>query len=93
MDDPIWDHSTFSKNRDRLLEADIARGFFDAIVAQAEARGLTSDEHFTVDGTLIEAWASLKSLRAKDGSDDPPEAGGRNPTRNFHRQKRKQRYP
>ncbi len=67
MDDPVWDHSSFSKNRERLLEADIARGFFDAIVAQAEARGLTSDEHFTVDGTLIEAWASLKSVRAKDG--------------------------
>ena len=71
MDDPVWDHSTFSKNRDRLLESDIARGLFDAILAQAEARDLTSDEHFTVDGTLIEAWASLKSVRAKDGSDDP----------------------
>ena len=55
MDDPVWDHSTFSKNRDRLLESDIARGLFDAILAQAEARDLTSDEHFTVDGTLIEA--------------------------------------
>ena len=65
MDDPVWDHSTFSKNRDRLLESDIARGLFDAILAQAEARDLTSDEHFTVDGTLIEAWASLKSVRAK----------------------------
>ena len=60
MDDPVWDHSTFSKNRDRLLESDIARGLFDAILAQAEARDLISDEHFTVDGTLIEAWASLK---------------------------------
>ena len=79
MDDPVWDHSTFSKNRDRLLESDIARGLFDAILAQAEARDLTSDEHFTVDGTLIEAWASLKSVRAKDGSDDPPEGGGRHP--------------
>ena len=89
MDDPVWDHSTFSKNRDRLLESDIARGLFDAILAQAEARDLTSDEHFTVDGTLIEAWASLKSVRAKDGSDDPPEGGGRNPERDFHGQKRK----
>lgn len=88
MDDPVWDHSTFSKNRDRLLEADIARGFFDAIVAQAQAKGLTSDEHFTVDGTLIEAWASLKSVRAKDGSDEPPQGGGRNPDRDFHGQKR-----
>ncbi len=89
MDDPVWDHSTFSKNRDRLLESDIARGLFDAILAQAEARDLTSDEHFTVDGTLIEAWASLKSVRAKDGSDEPPEGGGRNPERDFHGQKRK----
>ena len=89
MDDPVWDHSTFSKNRDRLLESDIARGLFEAILAQAAARDLISDEHFTVDGTLIEAWASLKSVRAKDGSDDPPEGGGRNPERDFHGQKRK----
>lgn len=88
MEDAVWDHSTFAKNRDRLLESDIARGFFEAIVFQAEARGLTSDEHFTVDGTLIEAWASLKSVRKKDGSDEPP-GGGRNPDRDFHRQPRK----
>lgn len=88
VDDPVWDHSSFSKNRDRLLESDIGRGFFDAILAQAEARDLTSDEHFTVDGTLIEAWASLKSVRKKDGSDDPPEGGGRNPHRDFHGQQR-----
>lgn len=89
MDDAVWDHSTFSKNRDRLLQSDIARGLFEAIVAQAEARDLTSDEHFSVDGTLIEAWASLKSVRRKDGSDEPPCGGGRNPDRNFHGQKRK----
>lgn len=89
MDDPVWDHSSFSKNRDRLLESDIARGFFDAILSQAEARDLTSDEHFTVDGTLIEAWASMKSIHRKDGPPDPPEGGGRNPDRNFHGQKRK----
>lgn len=65
MDDAVWDHSTFSKNRDRLLELDIARGFFEAIVAKVEAKGLNSDEQFTVDGTLIEAWASLKSVRRK----------------------------
>ena len=59
MDDPVWDHSTFSKNRDRLLESEIARGLFDAILAQAEARDLTSDEHFTVDGTLIEGTDKL----------------------------------
>jgi transposase len=89
MDDPVWDHSTFSKNRDRLLESDIARGLFDAILAQAEDKGLTSDEHFTVDGTLIEAWASMKSVRPKDGSGDPPPGGGRNPDRDFHGEKRK----
>lgn len=59
VDDPVWDHSTFTKNRDRLLESDIARRFFGAIVAQARNQGLTSDEHFSVDGTLIEAWASM----------------------------------
>jgi transposase len=88
MDDAVWDHSTFSKNRDRLLESDIARGFFAAIVAQAEAEGLTSDEHCTVDGTLIEAWASLKSVRRKDAPEEPPPGGGRNPDRNFHGEKR-----
>jgi transposase len=89
MDDPVWNHSTFSKNRDRLLASDIARGFFEAIVTQAKDRGLTSDEHFTVDGTLIEAWASMKSIRAKDGSDGPPPDGGRNPDRDFHGQRRR----
>jgi len=88
VDDPVWDYSTFSKNRYCLLESDIARGFFDAILAQAEGNDLTSDEHFTVDGTLIEAWASLKSIHRKDGSDDPPEGDGRNPDRHFHGQKR-----
>lgn len=89
VDDPVWDHSTFTKNRDRLLESDIARRFFEAIVSQARAQGLTSDEHFSVDGTLIEAWASMKSVRRKDGSDDPPQGGGRNPERDFHGEKRK----
>lgn len=88
MDDRVWDHSTFSKNRDRLLASDLARQFFEAVLAQAEAEGLTSDEHFTVDGTLIEAWASLKSVRRKDGSDEPPPGGGRNPDRHFHGEKR-----
>jgi transposase len=88
MDDSVWDHSTFSKNRDRLLESDIARGFFDAVLAQAERKGLTSDEHFSVDGTLIDAWASMKSVRRKDGSDDPPQDGGRNPERDFHGEQR-----
>jgi transposase len=82
MDAPVWNHSTFSKNRDRLLEADVAKAFFAAIVRQASAAGLLSDEHFTVDGTLLEAWASQKSFREKDrpsDSDDDP----RNPTRDF----------
>jgi transposase len=88
VDEPVWDHSTFSKNRDRLLEANIARELFEAIIAQAQAAGLLSDEHFSVDGTMIEAWASHKSFRPKDGSDDPPAAGGRNAERDFHGEKR-----
>src|SRR6267142_2070439 len=63
MDDPIWSPTTFSKNRDRLLQSDIATAFFYAVVGQARDAGLLSDEHFTVDGTLLEAWASLKSFR------------------------------
>ncbi|HLE56488.1 MAG TPA: IS5 family transposase [Rhodothermia bacterium] len=89
MDDRIWDHSTFSKNRDRLMQANIAQEFFEQVLAEAKANGLASDEHFTVDGTLIEAWASLKSFRARDGSDDPPERGGRNADRDFHGERRK----
>ena len=89
MDDAVWDHSTFSKNRERLLESDSARAFFDAVLAQAEDKGLTLDEHFSVDGTLIEAWASMKSVRPKDDSGDPPPGGGRNPDRDFHGEKRK----
>src|SRR6188508_1914961 len=67
LDEPIWDPTVFTKNRDRLLNQDIARGFFRRIVERAE--GLMSDEHFTVDGTLIEAWASQKSFQRKDGGD------------------------
>jgi len=88
-DEPIWERSTFSKNRDRLLEGDVARRFFDQVLAQASAAGLTSDEHFSVDGTLIEAWASHKSYRRKDGSDDDnPDGTGRNAGRNFHGESR-----
>src|SRR5262249_60206256 len=73
LDEPIWSPTTFSKNRDRLLAGDIASAFFDAVRAQAEAAGLLSDEHFTVDGTLLEAWASLKSFRpTADGPSAPP---------------------
>lgn len=84
MDDEIWSPTTFSKNRDRLLQGDIAAAFFDAVVDQARQAGLLSDEHFTVDGTLLEAWASLKSFRRKDdGATEPPDDPG-NPTVNFH---------
>src|SRR5260370_24327011 len=70
VDDPVWDHSTFSKNRDRLLEGEIAAKFLAAVLAQAKVKRLLSSDHFSVDGTLIEAWASLKSFRRKDGKDD-----------------------
>ena len=66
MDDPVWDHSTFSKNRDRLLEGEIATRFLAAVLAQPQIKRLLSSEHFSVDGTLIEAWASMKSFRPKD---------------------------
>jgi transposase len=86
MDDPIWDATVFSKNRDRLLEGDVARAFFVEVMEEARRRGLLSDEHFTVDGTLIEANASMKSFRKK--GDDPPEGGGRNAEADFRGQKR-----
>ena len=89
MDDRVWSHSTFSKNRDRLMSAHIAQAFFEQVLVQARDRGLTSDEHFSVDGTLIEAWASLKSFRPRDDSDDPGQGGGRNPDRNFHGERRR----
>ena len=79
LDDAIWDHSVFSKNRDRLLAHQVVEGFFAEVMGLAEARGLLSKEHFSVDGTLIQAWASQKSFRPKDGSDDQrPGGGGRN---------------
>jgi transposase len=85
IDDPVWDATVFSKNRDRLLRADVAALFFRAVLDEAKARGLVSDEHFTVDGTLLEAWAGLKSFK-KVGDEDPPpppdDPG--NPTVNFH---------
>ena len=89
MDHPSFDHSTFSKNRERLIAHEVAKEFFLTIAAQAKASGLISDEHFTVDGTLIEAWASLKSFRKKDdpGDRSPPDDPG-NPTVDFHKEKR-----
>ena len=88
VDDPVWDHSTFSKNRDRLLEGDIAAKFLSAVLAQKQVKRLLSSDHFSVDGTLIEAWASIKSFRRKDGDDDGSPGGGRNAERNFHNEKR-----
>ena len=90
MDDKVWNHSTFSKNRERLMQFEVATAFFQATKGLAERAGLMSKDHFTVDGTLIEAWASMKSFRPKDDQDqDPPAAGGRNPDVDFKGQKRK----
>lgn len=88
MDDPVWDHSSFTKNRDRLLNETVARAFFGKVLELAEWQGLVSSEHFTVDGTLIEAWASIKSFKARDGSSKQPEDGGKNPTVDFKGEKR-----
>lgn len=88
VDDPVWDHSTFSKNRDRLLEGEIAAKFLAAVLAQPKVKRLLSSDHFSVDGTLIEAWASIKSFRKKDGGDDDRQGPGRNAERNFHRENR-----
>ncbi|MGH9806694.1 MAG: IS5 family transposase [Terriglobia bacterium] len=88
VDDPVWDHSTFSKNRDRLLEGEIAAKFLAAVLAQPKVKRLLSSDHFSVDGTLIEAWASIKSFRRKDGGDDDSQGPGRNAERNFHKEKR-----
>ena len=88
IDDAAWDHSTFSKNRERLLEGDMAAKFLAAVLAVPRVKKHLSTDHFSVDGTLIEAWASMKSFRPKDGSDNPPEGGGRNAEANFHGQKR-----
>lgn len=91
MDDAVWDATTFSKNRDRLLRGEIAEEFFAAVLDVARAKELLSDEHFTVDGTMVEGWASLKSFQPKDESErnrnDKPDDPG-NPTVNFHGQKR-----
>ncbi len=90
MDEAVWDATTFGKNRDRLLEHEISHHFFQAVVAQAQAAGLMSDEHFTVDGTFLEAWASQKSFKPKDGSggNDTNQSGGRIPTVDFKGQTR-----
>jgi transposase len=91
LDDPAWDHSTFSKNRDRLLEGEIAAKFLAAVLAQPKVKRLLSTDHFSVDGTLIEAWASMKSFKPKvaEGDDPPPPtSGGRNAEVDFKGQRR-----
>src|SRR4051794_31908807 len=89
IDDPAWDHSVFSKNRDRLLEGEIAAKFLGAILTQPQVKRLLSSQHFSVDGTLIEAWASLKSLKPRDGGDgNEPPTGGRNADVDFRGEKR-----
>jgi hypothetical protein len=91
VDEPAWDHSTFSKNRDRLLEGEIAAKFLTAVLSQPKVKRLLSGEHFSVDGTLIEAWASMKSFKPKDGDGGDagaPRPGGRNAEVDFKGQKR-----
>jgi transposase len=89
IDDEVWDHSVFSKNRDRLLEAEIAAKFLAAVLTRPEVKRLLSDDHFSVDGTLVEAWASLKSFKPRNGGEAPPSSGGgRNEEVNFRGEKR-----
>lgn len=88
LDDVVWDATVFTKNRNRLLEAEVAKEFLARVVEQAQEKGWTSDEHFTVDGTLLEAWASVKSFQPKDKKSSPPPDDPGNPTVNFHGEKR-----
>ena len=88
LDDPVWDATVFTKNRDRLLEAEVAKEFLARVVAQAREKGWTSDEHFTVDGSLLEAWASVKSFQPKDRKGSPPPDDPGNPTVDFRGEKR-----
>src|SRR3954469_9037580 len=87
VDDAVWVPTVFTKNRDRLLEAEVARKFLAELLAHKEVRKLLSDEHFSVDGTQVAAWASMKSFVAKDGSSEPP-SSGRNGERDFHHETR-----
>lgn len=89
LDEDTWDASTFTRNRERLMTHQVSREFFDRVLKEAHRRRLLSQKHFTVDGTLIQAWASIKSVRPKDDDDPPPPSGGsRNADRDFHGQKR-----
>jgi transposase len=88
MDDAVWSPTTFTKNRDRLLDGDIAAAFFEAVLIHADTERLLSDEHFTVDGTLLEAWASHKSFQPRDRPPDAPSSGGGNASVDFRGQRR-----
>src|ERR1700747_3829599 len=88
LDDEVWDATTFTKNRNRLLEAEVAKEFLARVVERARERGWASDEHFTMDGTLLEAWASVKSFQPKEKKSSPPPDDPGNPTVNFHGEKR-----
>jgi len=88
IEDPVWDASSFTKNRDRLLDGEVASKFLIAVLSQDKIKRLLSSEHFSVDGTLLEAWASPKSFRPKDGSGEPS-GPGRNGERDFHRERRR----
>ena len=91
MDEPVWDVTVFTKNRARLLKADIAKKFFELVLKQAQALDLMSDEHFTVDGTLLEACAGLKSFKRMDGTEEPPPPDdGSNPTSGLSRREAQQ---
>ncbi|MBE2887214.1 IS5 family transposase [Geobacter anodireducens] len=85
LDEPVWDHSSFSKNQERLIETDVATKFLAAILEQARGKKLLSKDHFSVDGTLIQAWASIKSFKPRDDDQEPP--AGKNPTRDFRGEK------
>src|SRR6266849_1840500 len=92
LDEPVWDVTVFTKNRDRLLKGEVAGAFFAAVLAQARQRGLLSDEHFTVDGTLIEAWAGQKSFKRKESTaaETPPKDDDPgNPSVDFHGEQRR----
>jgi transposase len=88
LDDPVWDPTVFSKNRERLLAGDVAQAFFEEVLVEARQRRLLSDEHFSVDGTLIEAWAGHKSFRPKGPTDGPPPEDPGNPSVDFRGEKR-----
>ena len=85
IDEPVWDHSSFSTNQERLIQTDVATKFLAEILKQADRNKLLSKDHFSVDGTLIQSWASLKSFKARDDDQQPPE--GKNPDRDFQCEK------